>query len=304
MDQEYTRCIQEFASLEVGGQIASGSSGSPLPSLLGSLGSGSGSLVNAETIAQLLGSFLSGNSNGISGLNSSNIGFLTGRGLDTQETVDFLVQNRFDETKLVWDFDEDGIPKLQLSDQQWELVQGLELNLFYDDGQGYIDLGLDNIFNFDESGALIGESDRTWLAINGQPVAYYHLDTVDDGEKYSITGRVPALLNGERVDLILVFDNETPYGRIAGARYDYIQGETETAAKGLPELQDGDTLDFLCDYYAYDGTYQDSYFLGETMTVSGDMEISNVDVGEGKVKVAYRFTDLYHQQYWTPALTY
>lgn len=304
MDQEYTRCIQEFASLEVGGQIASGSSGSPLPSLLGSLGSGSGSLVNAETIAQLLGSFLSGNSNGISGLNSSNIGFLTGRGLDTQETVDFLVQNRFDETKLVWDFGEDGIPKLQLSGQQWELVQGLELNLFYDDGQGYIDLGLDNIFDFDESGALIGESDRTWLAINGQPVAYYHLDTVDDGEKYSITGRVPALLNGERVDLILVFDNETPYGRIAGARYDYIQGETETVAKGLPELQDGDTLDFLCDYYAYDGTYQDSYFLGETMTVFGDMEISNVDVGEGKVKVAYRFTDLYHQLYWTPALTY
>jgi len=137
-----------------------------------------------------------------------------------------------------------------------------------------------------------------------QPVAYYHLDTVDDGEKYSITGRVPALLNGERVDLILVFDNETPYGRIAGARYDYIQGETETVAKGLPELKDGDTLDFLCDYYAYDGTYQDSYFLGETMTVSGDMEISNVDVGEGKVKVAYRFTDLYHQLYWTPALTY
>lgn len=304
MDQEYARCIQEFASLEVGGQVASGSSGSPLPSLLGSLGSGSGSLVNAETIAQLLGGFLSGNSNGISGLNSSNMGFLTGRGLDAQETVDFLVQNRFDETKLVWDFGGDNIPKLRLSDQQWELVQGLELNLFYDDGQGYIDLGLDNTFDFDESGALIGENDRTWLAINGQPVAYYHLDTVDDGETYSITGRVPALLNGERVDLILVFDNETPYGRIAGARYDYVQGETETIAKGLPELQDGDTLDFLCDYYAYDGTYQDSYLLGETMTVSGNMEISNVDVGEGKVKAAYRFTDIYHQSYWTPALEY
>ena len=57
-------------------------------------------------------------------------------------------------------------------------------------------------------------------------------------------------------------------------------------------------------YYAYDGTYQDSYLLGETMTVSGNMEISNVDVGEGKVKAAYRFTDIYHQSYWTPALEY
>ena len=297
MDQEYMRCIQEFASLEVSGQAVSGSSGSPLPSLLGSLGGSSGSLVNAETIAQILGGLLSSNT-------GSNLGFLSGRSLDSQETAEFLAQNRFDQDLLVWDTSDSSSPKLRLPDEQWELVQGLELNLFYDDGQGYIDLGLDNIFEFDDSGALLGQNDRTWLAINGQPVAYYHLDTVDDGENYSITGRVPALLNGERVDLILVFDNETPYGRIAGARYDYVQGETDTIAKGIPELQIGDTLDFLCDYYSYDGKYQDSYYLGEKMTVTENMEISNVDVGEGKVKATYRFTDIYNQAYWTPALDY
>lgn len=289
MDQEYARCIQEFASLEISGQAVSGGSASPLPSLLGSLAESSEGGLNTEAILQILGGLLSGDS--------------SGRALDIQSTAEYLSQNRLDASSLMWELGTDNIPKMRLDDSQWELVQGLELNMFYDDGQGYIDLGLDNVYAFDEDGALLGTSDRTWLAINSQPVAYYYLDTVDDGEHYSITGRVPALLNGSRVDLILVFDNETPYGRIAGARTDYVQGETETIAKGLPPLQEGDTLDFLCDYYGYDGSYQDSYLLGEQMTVSGDLQISNVDVGEGKVRMAYRLTDIYNQTYWTPVLT-
>ncbi len=191
---------------------------------------------------------------------------------------------------------------MTLPEEQWELVQSLELNLFYDDGEGYIDLGWDNVFSFDENGALIGDTDRTWLAINGQPVAYYYINTIEEGETYTITGRVPTLLNGQRVDLLLVFDSETPYGYIAGASYDYIEEETETIAKNLTELQPGDTLEFLCDYYSYNGEYQDSYYLGEAMTVTDEMIISNVDVGEGAVRAMYRFTDIYNQSYWTPAL--
>jgi len=175
--------------------------------------------------------------------------------------------------------------------------------MFYDDGEGYIDLGLDNVFEFDEEGSLIGDTDRTWLAINGQPVAYYYMDTVDDGENYTITGRVPAMLNGERVNLILVFDNANPYGYIAGARTDYTNGETETVAKGMTEINVGDQLDFICDYYSYSGEYKDSYYLGEQMTVTEKMAISNVDVGKGDVRVTYRFTDIYNQSYWTPAFT-
>ena len=78
----------------------------------------------------------------------------------------------------------------------------------------------------------------------------------------------------------------------------------EVVSKNLMELNEGDTLDFLCDYYSYSGEYQDSYQLGEQMTVSGDMEISNVDVGEGRVRLMYRFTDIYDQDYWSEALEY
>jgi len=307
MDSEYARCIQEFASLEVGGQAATGGTTSALPSLLGSLlGGTTGSTSSSggsDMVSQMLGSFLSGQLSNIAGFDKSNTNFLNERSLDTEAMSEYISNNYFDASALMWTENAQGQRVLSLSEDQWSLVHTLELNMFYDDGEGFIDLGLDNVFEFDENGSLIGDTDRTWLAINGQPVAYYYLDTVDDGTNYTITGYVPALLNGVRVELLLVFDNANPYGYIAGARPVYTEGETETVAKGMTEINAGDTLDFICDYYSYEGEYQDSYFLGEQMVVTENMEISNVDVGAGKVRVTYRFTDIYNQQYWTPAFT-
>ena len=61
-------------------------------------------------------------------------------------------------------------------------------------------------------------------------------------------------------------------------------------------------LEFLCDYYSYDGDYQDSYLLGEAMTVTEEeLVISDVPL-EGSTRAAYRFTDLFDQHYWTPVL--
>ena len=155
-----------------------------------------------------------------------------------------------------------------MPEDQWDLITKLDYNMFYDDGEGYVDLGLDNVYEFDEEGNLIGPSDRTWISINGQPVAYYHLDTTEDGNNYTITGKVPVKLNGERVDLILVFDQDNPKGYVAGARPDYDEDETETESRGLIDLKKGDKLDFLCDYYDYKGNYHDSYMLGQQL-VSG-----------------------------------
>lgn len=298
MDQEYSRCIQEFASLEVSGQVAAGGTASPFPSLFGEQSTGADS---SAAILELLGSFLSGNLSSISGLDASNSNFLSDRELYTESIANYLAENRFDPSTLQWQIGSDGFHYMTLKEEQWDLVQSLELNVFYDDGEGYIDLGLDNVFSFDENGALIGDTDRTWIAINGQPVAYYYINTMEEETSYTITGRVPALLNGQKVDLLLVFDSETPYGYIAGACYNYKNNETETIAKSVTELQSGDTLEFLCDYYSYDGTYQDSYYLGEKMTVTEEMTISNVEIGEGAIRVMYRFTDIYNQSYWTPA---
>ena len=216
--------------------------------------------------------------------------------------VSGLPEDALDASRLVWQEDEDGTAKLSLSEEEWESVHSLDLNMFYDDGSGYVDLGWDNVFDFDDDGNLIADTDRTWVAINGQPVAYYHLDTTEDGDDYTITGRVPAKLNGDAVNLLLVFDSDNPDGYIAGAMYDYEDTGVETVAKNMTELSVGDKLDFTCDFYSYDGEFEDSYYLGDPMRVTDDMAVSNVDVGDGAVKLAYRFTDIYNQEYWTTVL--
>ena len=303
MDSEYSKCIQQFASLETSGQVAAGGTSSPLASLFEVMGN-SGASGSADMVGQLLGTFLSaGSDRSIEGLNDSNTAYMEETALSADDTAQFIAANYFDPTNLIWETDGSGQYTMSLPESQWDLVHQLDKNLFYDDGEGYVDLGLDNVFSFNDNGDLIADTDNTWIAINGQPVAYYHTDTTEFGDdKYSISGYVPAYLNNERVNLLLVFDNENPYGYIAGATTDYAQDETDTIAKSMIELEVGDTLDFLCDYYRYDGVFIDSYFLGERMTVTDNMEISNVDVGEGTLKIAYRFTDVYNQEYWSESI--
>ncbi len=180
----------------------------------------------------------------------------------------------------------------------------MELNVFLDDGEGFIDLGLDNVYEYNDEGDLIMEYDGTWLAINGRIVSYYMLSDDHNGDSYSIRGRVPALLNQKRVDIIIVFDNENPDGMVIGAQVQYDAAlQTETVAKGLIDIEAGDKIDFLCDYYTYDGQYSDTYYLGEQYTTSGEWKIENLSVKNDSYRMTYRLTDIYGNRYWTPAIT-
>lgn len=324
MEDSYGDCIKEFASMVSGGQVvpsttgmsgtgslleallgsgmggysSSGSSGyGSIGNSFGSYGSGSSSSSTAD-VASLLGAFLgSGDFSSITGSRSvewvdedlieDNLGTIA----ETTLSADALVYT-----------EKEGQQVLALTEEEWDLVQKIELNVFYDDGEGFIDLGLDNVYDFNADGDLIAAFDGTWIALNGQIVPYYLIDVVEDGDAYSIRGRVPAMLNGEQVELILLFDDQNPYGVVAGARRVYADGETETLAKGLVLLQPGDEIDFLCDYYSYDGEYQASYLFGDRFVVDGNpIEISNVAIDDGTSVASYCLTDLYHNSYWTPS---
>lgn len=305
LDDEYSKCIKAFASLEASGQTVSyssgsGSTGSPFSSLFGEMMSGqtssSSSSSGSDMTLQILQALLqSGMSSSISG---DRMAFLEEGIIDEETTANYIDSHTFDASALKWT-EKNGKSVINLSEEQWSLVENLEMNMFYDDGTGYIDLGLDNIFEIDNEGNLICETDKTWLAIDGHPVAYYHTKTVEDGDNYTITGYVPAMVNGVRAQLLLVFDQDEPYGYVSGYVTDYHDGETDTVAKADAELVEGDEVDFLCDFYSYDGEYQDSYYLGETYVVDDDMEISNVNVGDGDTLITYKFTDLFGQTYWT-----
>ena len=304
MDEEYTRCIQEFASLQVSGQVSGGTqlssygySQSAPNGLFGSLlgQESSTSSYSYGGLEELLGGMYGGSSGGSTG---SILDLFMGRTMTASKAAEYIMENHFDDSLLSW---KNG--KITLPKEQWDLIVTVRKNIFLDDGAGFIDLGCDNDFELSNN-TLIDNFDGTWLAINRQPVAYYYMDTVEEGDNYVITGYVPALLNGERVKLILQFDSERPYGYIAGAQTAYTGDGSDTQAKTMIAVGAGDTLQFICDYYDYDENYRDTYRLGDPITLMKEAEISNVPLANdlSKCRITYSLTDIYNQNHWTPAL--
>lgn len=305
LDDSYAKCIQSFTSVETSGQAAAGGYTGQIDSMFGSIGSSGGSYTSSGTLsgadmATLLAQMLGARSMPELGIEEDEMNFLDEETL--KNTQDYLTENQFDKTALKWT-DKDGQKVLILPDEQWDLIQKVELNVFVDDGEGYIDLGMDNVFEFDEDGDLICQYDQSWIAINNKIVPYYLLSAEGDRDGYVVIGRVPAMLNGERVNLMLHFTNEYPKGIVTGAVLDYDEdSQTATQAKGEIEIKDGDVINYVCDYYDYDKNYIDSYLFGEPMTVSGEMKISNIKMDNKDYIAAFRLTDLYNNHFWTPSI--
>ena len=351
LDESYSQCIREFASMETSGQVSTGGYSSPYSSLFGDLsqyglsgsagsygfgypsgyGSSSGSSGygsssggsysssdSADLINSLISAFLSGDMGSMSGLSGST-DYLYGRSMPQEEAAAYIAENLFDPSALVWTENDAGEFVIRLSADQWKLVRELDLNMFVYDGAGYIDLGRDNVYEWSDDGELMAPTELTWLTINGHFIAYYREYSTGSGADRVDTGYVPVLLNGERAELLISFDSEGR-GSVVGARSVYA-GETETVAKSLTQagesvdlkhagayaeeeevvsvLKPGDRIDFLCDFYGTDGSYQDSYMLGDPMIVDGELKVYDAYLPAGRALMTYRFTDLFQQHYWT-----
>ncbi|MCR5066436.1 MAG: hypothetical protein K6A14_00045 [Erysipelotrichaceae bacterium] len=313
MDASYTNVIRNFVNYQTSGQVSSGGSTNPFSSLTGSYQTDSySSQGSVDLISSLLGAFLGGSLSGQSSSTGSynplyelGLNLLFGRDMDVKPLAEYVYENHFD-ADLTW---KDG--KIELTDKQWSLVDELVLNVFVDDGKGYIDLGCDDTYAI-EGNALKAEGGDTWLALscdeqNWTVVPYYYDSATynEDGSEYTIYGKVPVLLNGEKAHLILCFTNDNPKGVVAGATFDYDQpvvAKNLTAlnsGEDLPALKDGDVLQFICDYYDYKGNFIDAYPLNDPFTVNGTIHIGDIDISDYKVLATYQFTDIYHQTYWT-----
>lgn len=303
MDEDYAKAIRSFANLNAGGQMAN-QGGSLLEMLLGSGQSTPppSQGISSEVIGMLLNSFLSqGDFSSITGTSQAAPQWLDAQQIS--QSTNYYSQNMLDPASIVIT-EKGGQPVLDLTEDEWGLVQNIELSVFVKDGNGYIDLGRDNVFQYNQEGDLLLTFDGTWLAINDQVVSYYLTNFDSHGDNYKILGRVPALLNSQRVDLILSFDQNNPYGEVLGARLIYDK-ETETPnfPKGLLEIQPGDRIDFLCDYYSLQGQYDDSYYLGDPYYATGEWYIENLSLTNLDYLTSYKITDIYGNNHWTPALT-
>ena len=298
MDEEYAKTIKSFANLNAGGQMAA-QGGGVLDMLLGSSDPSQG--ISSNVISTLLNAFLSqGNFSTITGGAQQSPGWL-----NTQQIADsaqYYSENMIDPASFAIT-QKDGQRVLVLQEAEWDLVHHMDLSVFIDDGEGFIDLGRDSVFEYNSAGDLILEYDGTWMAINGRIVSYYMTSYDAYGNTYKIMGRVPALLNRQRVDIIISFDDENPYGEVLGAQIVY-DGETTTPnlPKGLLEIKAEDRIDYLCDYYTYQGQFTDIFYLGDPYYASGEWYIENLAIENLDYLMSYKITDIYGNSYWTPAI--
>ncbi len=342
LDGAYGRCIKEFASVSAAGQIANGGGSSIFDSflggsssssssmggfgdLLGSLGGSSSSSSSTGSLGSLIGS-LGGSS---SGSNSDMLGtmfdlFLGSKkslektGLDVgqdedwfdedkvSEYQDYVSENYLDPDHIVITRNEDGQNVVRLTEKEWDLVQTIELNVFFDDGEGYIDLGRDNIFDRDEeTGDLYVDFDGEWVTLNGQFAPYYLIseEYSDDEKEYVMTGYIPALLNDARVDLIVVFDSSKEEGEVVGYRTVY-DDPAAPEAKIMTNFNMGDKIQLICDYYTYDIEFESSHLFGEPIVYNGDFTVVDMEIAEGRMLYSYYLTDIYGNEMWTPQSEY
>lgn len=198
---------------------------------------------------------------------------------------------------------------LPLTDEQWDEIAYIDTWVYLDDGEGYIDLGSDNTYEIDDDDNLKVDFDYSWIALDGQVVPFYagEEEYRSDNSWYTF-GSVYAQLTdtyGESkdIEIVLYWDDKNPDGVVLGYRDDNGHGPAPSE-RNLQSFEYGDKIDFYCEYYSYDGEYEDEYLYGDTLTVDGDIEVSYEEIGDFTTEVCLHITDIYNNDYWTDSVIY
>lgn len=330
MDSDYTDAVRSFATLSASGQVVNSNYSSPLFDLLtgGSGYSGSPSYDSSDLLGLLLGG--SGGSSSPSGYGGygsyGNYGYspygsgytdsgysvydlLGGSGGADSSGMDLysllVGRSHVDTTHLVLTENAKGQKVVSLSQSDWDLIHDVNLNVWVDDGKGYIDLGFDTVYNFDDDGALVMEFNKTWLGINGVPASVYPMNyEYTDENHWLYDCYVPALVNGERANILLEYSASNPdvtLPVVLGVQKEFDDG---VPGKGYLQFEEGDEIDLLCDYYDYSGKLEDVYKLGVQPIIYGaeGLVLENLKLTNKNIIYGYRLTDMYHSYLWTPML--
>lgn len=172
----------------------------------------------------------------------------------------------------------------------WEPVEG--------EPDYYFMLGQSSDVEIEEDGTVTTEFDGVWPGVNGDFVCLYEISNGQGGKKYAI----PAVLNGEDVDIITVFDKKNPDGRIIGAR-PLTDGTTDMAAKNLLKIKKGDKIKFLyyAEYFGEDSAKElEEWYEGEEFTVKDELKLEMLEVNAGETYLyGFLLLDVQQNEYYT-----
>lgn len=140
----------------------------------------------------------------------------------------------------------------------------------------------------------LGQWNRKWIHIGGKAVAAYM--TLADSRSLSYT--VPVLLNGERSDLILRYDEKNPGGIVAGARRHL---DDQTPDKGITPIRKNDRIVYLCPEFQSDDDSPARYQSVDSIVAQKkkDLKVNLLSVPSGRYRYGYCLVDLYGRRHYT-----
>ena len=199
---------------------------------------------------------------------------------------------------------------LKLSDDQKDAIAMFDIGVFFDDGTGYVDLGYDNSFGYDDEGNIIIDFDYNWVAINENIVPYYAVeDDYVDEDNWHTYGIVKAILTSARtgekrnIDILVYWDAQNPNGYVKGYRNSSNEEGPVQAERNVVSFVKGDKIQYLCDFYSYEGKLDKQWLLGDEQTVDSELKVSYEAIDGLSVDTFGHIRDIYGNDYYTETIT-
>lgn len=165
----------------------------------------------------------------------------------------------------------------------------------------YIQLARIPVESISEEGVIVDPFVDTWITLEDQFACLYMLDRTPTGTRYAI----PAYLNDEDVNIIVVYDETFPDGIVVGA-VPVEQDAFAMPARSMLSFHRGDILELQYrailmsedDRELTDEEYADEiWYVGEPITLSGRPTMGTAQVGAGIYRYCYVATDLQQNQF-------
>ena len=204
--------------------------------------------------------------------------------------------------------DVNGGKVLELSEEQWDEIAFVDIGVYLDDGEGYIDLGRDNAYGKDAYGNVIIDFDGRWVSINGEiaPFTTVAEGVTDDGwYSYGTTkAEFVSAKTGEKkdIEIYIRWDDLHNGGYVMGYRDIATGDDPEPQGRGMVAFLEGDKFCLLGKYYTYEGKYDTEIAIGEDITVNAPLKVTYIDLSEYTFNIYAHVRDIYGNDLYTETL--
>ncbi len=189
----------------------------------------------------------------------------------------------------------DGDYYITLSKEELDNLADIDLTVWEkipDMEDYYLMIGIQKDVTINENGTCLSKFSGIWPGASGQYACLYQISKDNDEKTYAI----PAQLNGKNVDIIAIYSNKYPDGKILGAR-PILDNDSDykMAQKGLTTIKAGDEVAF-CYFAQYLGPDESKesheWYVGEPFKVEGELTLQNYKANAGDIYLyGFKLTD-------------